>query len=133
MMKPSLTTDLYVRLDIERDASPAEIKSAYRRKAMEWHPDRHPGNEMEAKAEFVAVSEAYETLSAASSRERYDSEGHFEAHSRYGSGGLDAIYKDFLDAYKAVMSLDETKIESKEIREIMSFLKNAMKWGPFSF
>lgn len=65
--------DYYEVLGIAREASPDEVKKAYRRLALKWHPDRHPEAERaEAEAEFKRISEAYEVVSDPEKRERYD-------------------------------------------------------------
>lgn len=61
-MRPSQTKNLYQRLGIERESSPEEIKTAYRKSALRWHPDQNKGNEEMSKLEFIAVSEAFEEL-----------------------------------------------------------------------
>lgn len=70
--------DYYKTLGISKEATPEEIKKAYRKKALEFHPDRNPGN-AEAEKHFKEVSEAYEVLSDPQKREIYD---------RYGADGL---------------------------------------------
>ncbi len=67
--------DYYEVLGVERTANGDEIKRAYRRLAMKWHPDRNPDN-AEAEVEFKACAEAYEVLSDAERRARYDQYGH---------------------------------------------------------
>ncbi|MBL9148695.1 MAG: molecular chaperone DnaJ [Phycisphaerae bacterium] len=67
--------DYYEVLGVERTASGDEIKRAYRRLAMKWHPDRNPGN-TEAEVEFKACAEAYEVLNDPERRARYDKHGH---------------------------------------------------------
>jgi molecular chaperone DnaJ len=67
--------DYYEVLGVARTASEAEIKQAYRRLAMKFHPDRNPGN-AEAEASFKEAKEAYEVLSEAPKREAYDRFGH---------------------------------------------------------
>ena len=68
--------DYYDLLDVARDATPKQIKKAYRRLALKWHPDRQPEGEREAARErFVKINEAYEVLSDADKRERYDKFG----------------------------------------------------------
>lgn len=70
--------DYYETLDVPRSASPEEIKKAYRKKALEFHPDKNPGDP-EAEKRFKAISEAYQALSDPQKREIYD---------RYGAQGL---------------------------------------------
>jgi molecular chaperone DnaJ len=67
--------DYYEILGVERSADAEEIRRAYRRMAMKYHPDRNPGD-AEAEARFKEAAEAYEVLSDAQKRERYDRFGH---------------------------------------------------------
>jgi molecular chaperone DnaJ len=67
--------DYYEVLSIERTASGDEIKRAYRRMAMKWHPDRNPGD-AKAEVEFKVCAEAYEVLSDPQRRSLYDQYGH---------------------------------------------------------
>jgi molecular chaperone DnaJ len=67
--------DYYEVLGAARDASPEEIKRAYRRMAMKHHPDKNPGDK-EAEGKFKECAEAYEVLSDAEKRKRYDQYGH---------------------------------------------------------
>jgi len=69
------TRDYYEILSVERTADGDEIKRAYRRLAMKYHPDRNP-NDPEAEAKFKEAAEAYEVLSDANTRQRYDQFGH---------------------------------------------------------
>lgn len=73
-----MAKDYYATLGIAKTATPEEIKKAYRKKALEWHPDRNQGNP-KAEEQFKAVSEAYEVLSDENRRRIYD---------QYGEDGL---------------------------------------------
>lgn len=83
--------DYYEVLGVARTASADEIKSAYRKLAMKYHPDRNPGDES-AKAKFQEASEAYEVLSNPEKRQRYDQFGHQGVE--FGPGGFD-FSRDF--------------------------------------
>ncbi len=78
--------DYYEVLQVQRNASEAEIKKAYRRLAMKYHPDRNP-DDKEAEEKFKEAKEAYEVLSDAQRRAAYDQFGHAAAHQSMGGGG----------------------------------------------
>lgn len=78
-------TDYYQLLEVSRDADGSTIKSAYRKLAMKWHPDRNPGD-AEAEAKFKACNEAYECLKDPQKRAAYDRFGH-EAFTQGMNGG----------------------------------------------
>ena len=65
----------YATLGVSKDASPAEIRKAYRSAALRWHPDKNPDNREEAERKFVEVAAAYETLSDERARAAYDRGG----------------------------------------------------------
>ncbi|XP_032160162.1 dnaJ homolog subfamily B member 6 isoform X3 [Mustela erminea] len=71
--------DYYEVLGVQRHASAEDIKKAYRKLALKWHPDKNPENKEEAERKFKQVAEAYEVLSDAKKRDIYD---------RYGKEGL---------------------------------------------
>ncbi|HEY8369991.1 MAG TPA: molecular chaperone DnaJ [Thermodesulfobacteriota bacterium] len=75
--------DYYEVLGVSRDASAEELKKAYRRLALKYHPDKNPGNK-EAEERFKEVSEAYQVLSDAEKRRAYDQFGHMGAEAGFG-------------------------------------------------
>src|SRR6202140_1373079 len=82
--------DYYKVLDVARNASEADMKKAYRRLAMKFHPDRNPGDH-EAEEKFKEAKEAYEVLSDAQKRAVYDQYGHAGVESsRNAAGGAGA-------------------------------------------
>ena len=93
--------DFYEILGIDRSASAAEIKKAYRKMAVKYHPDKNPGND-EAEAKFKLAAEAYEVLSNPEKKAKYDQYGHaaFEGGG-FGGGGMnmDDIFSQFGDIF----------------------------------
>ena len=67
--------DYYEVLDVAKNATDEEIKKAYRKKAIQYHPDKNPGDK-EAEEKFKEAAEAYEVLSNPDKRSRYDQFGH---------------------------------------------------------
>jgi molecular chaperone DnaJ len=89
--------DYYEVLGVERTVDAAELKRAYRRMAMELHPDRNPGN-AEAEHGFKEASEAYQVLSDPSKRAQYDRFGHAGPGMNFGGG---AGFRDVGDIFSA--------------------------------
>ena len=92
--------DFYKTLNVKRDASQDEIKKAYRRLAMECHPDRNPGNQ-DAEKKFKELAEAYEVLSDPEKRSRYDRFGHegLKGFATRGFSSFDDIFQAFGDIF----------------------------------
>ncbi|WP_418636577.1 molecular chaperone DnaJ [Winogradskyella sp.] len=96
--------DYYDILGISKGASDAEIKKAYRKMALKYHPDKNPDN-TEAEEKFKKAAEAYEVLSNADKKARYDQFGHQAFNggggSGFGGGGMnmDDIFSQFGDIF----------------------------------
>ena len=92
--------DYYEVLGIARTAAVDEIKSAYRKAALKWHPDRNPENKSEAEVKFRECTEAYSVLSDAQKRQIYDTYGHAGLSSAGASQGFDStVFQDFHDIF----------------------------------
>lgn len=92
--------DFYDILGVQKNATDEELKKAYRKLAMKYHPDRNPGN-AEAEAKFKEAKEAYEMLSDAQKRSAYDRYGHAGVDPNMGGGGGfgGGGFSDFSDAF----------------------------------
>jgi molecular chaperone DnaJ len=94
--------DYYEILEVSRTASPEEIKKAYRKKAIQYHPDKNPGDNA-AEEKFKEAAEAYEVLSNEDKRRRYDQFGHAGlggASGGYGGGmTMEDIFSQFGDVF----------------------------------
>ena len=95
--------DYYEVLGVAKNAEAAEIKKAYRKLALQYHPDRNPGDK-EAEEKFKEAAEAYDVLSNEEKRRRYDQFGH--AGMGAGAGGfggagmsMDDIFAHFGDIF----------------------------------
>ncbi len=87
--------DYYEILGISRNASPEEIKAAYHKLALKYHPDQNPGN-MEAQSKFQEISEAYEILFDSTKRERYDRFGYINSAELH-SAGIASAFQELLE------------------------------------
>ena len=94
--------DYYDILGVGKSASESEIKKAYRKQALKYHPDKNPGD-TEAEEKFKKAAEAYEVLSDADKRARYDQFGHqaFDGSGGFSGGGMnmDDIFSQFGDIF----------------------------------
>lgn len=95
--------DFYEILGISKNADASEIKKAYRKKAIEFHPDKNPGNK-EAEENFKLAAEAYEVLSDPQKKAKYDQFGHqaFDGSGGFGGQGgmnMDDIFSQFGDIF----------------------------------
>lgn len=84
----------YEMLELSKEASEADIKKAYRKLALKWHPDKNPDNQKEAEKRFKEISEAYEVLSDKSKREIYDTYGK-EGLTRGAANAPNQAYEHF--------------------------------------
>ena len=90
--------DYYEVLGVTRNASEADLKKAYRRLAMKYHPDRNPGDR-ESEVRFKEAKEAYEVLSDARRRAAYDQFGHAGVEGAAGMGGMGGGGAGFRDIF----------------------------------
>ncbi|VAX26011.1 Chaperone protein DnaJ [hydrothermal vent metagenome] len=92
--------DYYEILEVQKNASGTELKKAYRKKAMQYHPDQNPGDH-QAEENFKEAAEAYGVLSDQEKRSLYDQFGHDGLNQKgfSGFGGFDDIFSSFSDIF----------------------------------
>jgi len=95
--------DYYEVLSVSRTASDGELKSSYRKLAMQWHPDRNPGDK-DCESKFKEINEAYDCLKDPQKRAAYDRYGHaaFENGGAGGPGGSGGFSGDFTSAFSDI-------------------------------
>ena len=92
--------DYYEVLGVDKNASPDELKKAYRKLALKYHPDRNPGDK-EAEEKFKEAAEAYDVLSNPDKKARYDQFGMAGMDGQYAQGGMNMndIFSQFGDLF----------------------------------
>ncbi len=101
--------DYYEVLGVPRDASADQIKSAYRKAALKWHPDRNPDKKPDAEHNFRQATEAYSVLSDPQKRSIYDRFGHAGLGNRgFETGSVNpTIFEDFQDIFGDLFGFDQ--------------------------
>ncbi len=97
--------DYYDILGVSKGASASEIKKAYRKKAIEFHPDKNP-DDPSAEAKFKDAAEAYEILGDNDKKAKYDQYGHgaFDGSQGFGGGGMnmDDIFSSTREMFTSI-------------------------------
>ena len=96
--------DYYQVLGVDKNVSQNDLKKAFKRLAIKYHPDKNPGNK-EAEEKFKEAAEAYEVLSDPSKRSTYDQFGHQGVNSSYGQSGFQNV--DINDIFNNIFGGDE--------------------------
>jgi molecular chaperone DnaJ len=108
----------YDVLEVERTAGDGELKSAFRKLAMKWHPDRNPGDKS-SEVRFKEINEAYEVLKDPDKRAAYDRFGHaaFEHGAHGGAGGFGADFGSaFSDLFEGIFGMSGGRARSSRER-----------------
>jgi DnaJ family protein C protein 7 len=100
-LKKSLRKDYYKILGLSKDASDADIKKAYRKLALQYHPDKNAGDE-KAEARFKEIGEAYTILSDPQKRQRFDSGVDLDGGMGGMGGGFDSSGVDINDVFAQI-------------------------------
>tara|TARA_Y100001935_G_C17307040_1_gene512986 strand:- start:744 stop:1823 length:1080 start_codon:yes stop_codon:yes gene_type:complete len=125
--------DYYSVLGVDKNSSQGEIKKAYRKLAMKYHPDKNPGDK-EAETKFKEVSEAYSVLSDESKRANYDNMGHSAFTSSGGGTGFEGfsaedIFSNFGDIFGDIFSQHAPKQRGADIRYDLSVTLEEVAMG----
>ncbi|MGL4985534.1 MAG: molecular chaperone DnaJ [Treponemataceae bacterium] len=99
--------DYYEVLGLQKGASKDDIKKGYRKLAIQYHPDKNPGNK-EAESKFKEATEAYEVLSDDQKKQIYDQYGHAGLEGVGGGGGYSHAYADFQDIFGGFENIFES-------------------------
>ena len=101
------TKTYYDILEVPVQADAATIRKSYLKKSLKYHPDKNPNNPQEAKAKFVEIGEAYETLSDPDKRRRYDNELRSGRKTNFFTKpdvSDDRVYENYADAFDATVA-----------------------------
>ena len=116
--------DYYEVLGVSKDASADEIKKAYRKLALKYHPDRNPGDKA-AEEKFKEAAEAYDVLSDETKRKRYDQFGFAAEQGGFGGGGgfsVEDIFRNFGDIFGGHFgSSGGRPLSHKQVRFVTKF------------
>ncbi|MFH1489932.1 MAG: molecular chaperone DnaJ [Pseudomonadota bacterium] len=110
--------DYYEVLGVSRDADTDELKKAYRKQAMKYHPDRNPGDQ-EAEENFKEAAEAYEVLRDSEKKQVYDRFGHegLAGTGFKGFGGFDDIFSSFGDIFEEFFGFGSRRGRTNRARQ----------------
>lgn len=121
--------DPYKVLGVRKSATQPEIKSAYRQKAKETHPDKNPNDQEAAKDRFSDVAAAYEILSDDDSRRRYDQVGHEprnrQQHQHQRSGGFNFNFQGNMHEFHRRAFEQHQKQQQESARRRAESIQNA--------
>jgi len=107
-MPSKAKNDYYEVLSVSRTAAADEIKSAYRKAALKWHPDRNPAQKEVAEEKFRQATEAYAVLSDEQKRAAYDRFGHAGVSGAGSDGGFNpTIFSEFQDIFEGFFGFED--------------------------
>src|SRR5690348_18481851 len=93
--------DYYEVLGVTRTCTEVELKAAYRKLAMQWHPDRNPGDK-DCESKFKEINEAYDVLKDGDKRAAYDRFGHAAFENGHGASAQHGFGADFASAFSDI-------------------------------
>ena len=110
-------SDYYDLLGVQRDCGADKLKSAYRKLAMRYHPDRNPGDS-KAEAKFKEINEAYEVLKDVNKRAAYDRYGHAAFEGGGSSGGGAEFSGGFSDIFDEMFGISWVEGAAEAVRDL---------------
>ena len=115
-------------LGVSKSASESEIKKAYRKMAIKYHPDKNPGNK-EAEEKFKEAAEAYDVLSNPEKKQRYDQFGHAGMGNRGGFGGGGGMNMEDIFSQFGMIAAEEAIIHSEINLDKINKNRVGVIWG----